>query len=136
VPQFKDYPVAERYAGKTAPLVLTRDSRMYRTMLRDAADKRPNFAGHYILATWGCGAGCVMGYVIDAKTGVIRSLPFTICCWPFDVGDNFEPVDFRLDSKLIIFTGARNEKGNGTYYYKFEHDRFVPVREIEKPAHN
>src|SRR4051794_26520256 len=70
VPHFKDYPAAEIYKGSTAPLVLARDDFTFKTRLRWAAkNQKPNFAGHYILTSWGCGAECVMGAVIDAKTG-------------------------------------------------------------------
>ncbi|HEU4872788.1 MAG TPA: hypothetical protein VFT44_06795 [Pyrinomonadaceae bacterium] len=71
VPQFKDYPVTESYMGKTAPVVLTRDDRMFRTRLKEASKEKPNFAGRYILTAWGCGTTCLMGGVIDAKTGKV-----------------------------------------------------------------
>lgn len=128
-PQFEEYPVTKQYEGRNAPLVLSPKSRMYRTRLKDASTKKPNFAGRYILTTWGCGMECLMGAVIDAKTGKIYQLPFTICCWGDDVGDNFEPIEFRLDSKLIVFSGARNEQegDSGKHFYKFENNRFVPI---------
>jgi len=49
VPQFKDYPVRETYTGKTAPVVLMRNDRRWRTVLREAWKEKPNFAGGYIL---------------------------------------------------------------------------------------
>ncbi|HAF21422.1 MAG TPA: hypothetical protein DCK93_00685, partial [Blastocatellia bacterium] len=70
LPHFKDYPASEMYKGATAPLVLTRADQTFKTRLRWAAkNQKPNFAGHYILTSWGCGAECVMGAVIDARTG-------------------------------------------------------------------
>ena len=134
-PRFRDYPVPETYRGKTAPLVLTRDDRVFRTRLRWAAKNlQPNFAGHYILTTWGCGTSCLMGAVIDAKTGRVHWWDFSVCCWGYDVDDNFQPIEIRLDSKLIVFSGARNEKEGdvGTHFYKFENGRFVHVRTILK----
>lgn len=80
-PRFEDYPTTGVYKGKNTPLALTRDDRTYRTRLREAAAEKPNFAGHYILAAWGCGAECVMGAVIDANTGRVSWFPHTICCW-------------------------------------------------------
>jgi len=67
VPRFKDYPVSERYSGQNAPLVLKRDDMRFRTRLREAAKAKPNFAGHYILTAWGCGAQCLMGAVIGGS---------------------------------------------------------------------
>src|ERR1044071_985780 len=133
IPRFRDYPVSETYRGKTAPLVLTRDDRIFRTRLRWAAQNlKPNFAGRYILTTWGCGTSCLMGAVIDARTGRVHWWDFSICCWGYDVDENFQPIEIRLDSKLIIFSGARNEKEGdvGTHFYKFESGRFVHVRTI------
>src|SRR5215210_1857780 len=114
VPQFKDFQVKEQYSGKTHALVLSREARMFRTRLREAAKGKPNFAGHYIVVKWGCGSACVEGAIIDAKTGRVYMLPATLCCWTAMVDDNFDPVEFRLNSRLIIFSGARNEReGDG-----------------------
>ena len=48
--------------------------------------------------------------------------------------DNFRPIEFRLNSKLIVFSSARNEKDdNGVHFYKFENGRFVHLRSVLKP---
>lgn len=136
VPQFKDFQVKEQYRGTTHALLLTREARMFRTRLREAAKGKPNFAGRYIVATWGCGSACVEGAVIDAKTGRVYMLPATLCCWTAMVDDNFNPVEFRLNSRLIIFSGARNEREGdvAAHYYKFENNRFVFLRSIKMAA--
>jgi hypothetical protein len=125
-PKFKDYPVKEIYQGKNAPIALTRDDRMFRTRLSNAAQAKPNFAGHYIVTAWGCGAECLMGAAIDAKTGKVHWWDFSVCCW----NDNVQkPIDFRLDSALIVFSGLRNEEGSkGPHYYKIENGRFIQLR--------
>lgn len=97
-PTFKHFPAGKIYQGPTAPLVLARKDRTFKTRLQWAAKHlKPNFAGHYILTTWGCGAECLMGAVIDAKTGKVYWWNFTICCWPLDKGDKFGPIAFRPD---------------------------------------
>src|SRR5688572_27905237 len=78
-PQFKDYPPHGKYVGKNAAVIIRRDDRMFRTRLKEAAQEQPNFAGHYILTAWGCGAGCLIGAVIDANTGRVYWFPHTIC---------------------------------------------------------
>jgi hypothetical protein len=133
LPHFRDYPVSEVYVGKTAPLILKRDDRMFKTRLREAAkNQKPNFAGHYILTAWGCGTSCLMGAIIDAKTGRVHWWDFTICCWGFEVDDKFEPIEIRINSRLIVFSGARNEKEGdvGAHFYKFERSRFVHIRSV------
>jgi hypothetical protein len=133
-PQFKDFPANGQYAGKNAPVIITGKDRMYRTRLREAAQEQPNFAGHYILTTWGCGAECLTGAVIDANTGKVYWLPDTICCWnEIERDGSFTPVVFRLNSRLIVFTGLRNERegDQGAHYYKFDGARFRFIRTIK-----
>jgi hypothetical protein len=137
IPQFKDFPVKSEYAGKNAPVIITADGRMYRTRLREAAQEKPNFAGHYILAAWGCGAGCLMGAVIDANTGKVHWLPHTICCWnEIERDDGFSPIVFRLNSRLIVFTGLRNERDGdqGAHFYEFDETEFKFIRTIKSTA--
>ena len=135
VPQFKDFPVDEAFVGKNAPVIITRDDRMFRTRIREAARGKPNFAGHYIVTTWGCGTSCLMGAAIDAKTGKVYWWNFSVCCWN-DIDENFRPIEFRLNSRLIVFSGVRNEKegDDGAHFYKFEKGRFVHVRSVSKPG--
>lgn len=99
-------------------------SLQYATVLRDAARRTPNFAGHYVLASWGCGASCIMSAAIDAKTGTVTWLPFTVCCWEANIG---EPLEFRPNSRLLIVHGSRDEQGSGIHYYNFEKRQFSEV---------
>ncbi|HEX7333686.1 MAG TPA: hypothetical protein VF290_19450, partial [Pyrinomonadaceae bacterium] len=113
--------------GKNAPVIITRADRMFRTRLKEAAQEKPNFAGHYILTAWGCGAGCLMGAAIDANTGKVYWFPHTICCWnETERDDNFNPIEFRLSSRLVVFTGLRNERegDQGAHFYEFDGKRF------------
>jgi hypothetical protein len=125
-PQFEDFPT-HSYTGKPASVQLHgARSRMYASRLRLAARQPVNFSGRYILATWGCGASCVMGAAIDAKTGSVAWLPFTVCCWNLEIT---EPLEFRRDSHLLIVHGSLDEKGSGSgiHYYDFDGRRFAPI---------
>ncbi len=126
-PDFADFPATARFEGKPAPVrLVTTQARKYRTMLRDGARDGPNFAGRYTIAQWGCGAGCVQFAIIDAKTGDVYFPPFyvAIVADPDVKMDQIpEPLQFKPDSKLLIVSGARNEKGGGTYYYKWDNNR-------------
>jgi len=134
VPRFSDYSVSETHIGQNASIVLKRDDMMYRSRLREAAKEKPNFAGHFIIAAWGCGAQCLMGAVINAKTGRVNWIPHTTCCWGTEVDERFEPIEFRLNSRLIVFSGLRDEKegDDGAHLYKFENGRFVYLRSVLK----
>lgn len=123
VPQFQDHP-AQIYTGRVrAPNISSHpDASTYRTRIKNAAKGRVNFAGQYILDSWGCGANCLMGVVINARTGRVAFLPGTVCCW--DV-DRDSPMDYRTDSNLIIFNGLINEEEpKAKHYYEFRGGRF------------
>jgi hypothetical protein len=129
LPRFEEYPAAVEAVKKPAQARISdAQSRKYRTQLREASRHAPDFAGHYILATWGCGASCVMAAAIDAKTGSVISLPFTVSNWPLEVT---EPLDYKANSRLLIVRGSRDEKGNGIYYYEFAGHSFKLLSETE-----
>jgi hypothetical protein len=70
-PRFEEYPVTDIFHGiPAAPKLTTPMERLYRTRIREGVTKGigvmkegieqagPNFAGHYIVVTWGCGSPC------------------------------------------------------------------------------
>jgi hypothetical protein len=131
-PQFENYPTKPDVIAKNAEVrIAGRMERAYVTRLRFAAKQKPNFAGHYILTAWGCGAACLVPVAIDAKTGVVVWLNFSVCCWPLQVK---EPLEFKLNSSLLIVRGSRNEEGQGTYYYLLKDQEFVLLKAEEKPS--
>jgi hypothetical protein len=129
IPTFEDCPAVVETINKPARVILTKDSRGFATRIKRAAGEPINFAGRFIFGTWGCGAGCIMGTVIDAKTGAVTMLPFMVSNWPLEVT---EPLSFRKDSCLLVIQGSRNEKGQGKYYYKFESNNFKLVHANEE----
>jgi hypothetical protein len=130
-PQFAAYPAPATYTGRCLlpKLVPQTPAWQFRTRIREVARQRPNFAGHYVLATWGCGAECVSYVIVDTTSGQVYFDDLTICCWGMDVADSFQPVDFRLTSRLIIFNGLLREVGNsGPHYYKFQDGHLLALR--------
>lgn len=126
--KFEDYSVQKIPQVKKAKLKLSGNDLHFKTRLKKAYQDAPNFAGKYILTTWGCGAECIMGGLIETTTGKVFLIPFTLCCWDslIDVEENFKPIDYRLDSSLIIFHGVRNENGGEAahFYYNFQNNKF------------
>ena len=133
-PSFSDYPVKDVFlASPTAPILNTRVARMLRTMLRNEAKSGPNFAGHFTLARWGCGAGCISWAIIDAANGVVWFPPFTVSD-AFDLSDPElaqHSIDFKINSELIVANGARNELGAGKYYYRWHDNKLSLLHSIE-----
>ena len=135
IPQFAAYPASPAYHGRNAePKLSTPEERTFRPRLREAARERPNFAGRYILTTWGCGTSCVMGAVIDAQSGRVTFLPATVCCWSTSVDDGFRPVEARSTSRLIVLSGLLDEKGTmGSHFFIFDGHSFTRLTTIEMP---
>jgi hypothetical protein len=107
-------------AQPVAPRILDRAQRRYATALR-SAPARPDFAGHYTLATWGCGASCVMAAAIDRVSGAVVMLPFRVSDWPLE---REEPFDYQPDSRLLVVHGRRNEGVAGVFRYELAGGRF------------
>jgi hypothetical protein len=129
LPRFEDYPASGRLAGKPAPAkIVGKRARLFRTMLRENAARGPNFAGHYTLATWGCGSDCKSLAIIDARTGGVHFLPqlLHVLRVPFQAE---EPLQFRPDSRLLIVVGDRNlAGGEGKYFYEWVNNRLRLIR--------
>ena len=69
-----------------------------------------------------------MTAAVNAKTGAVVMLPFTVSNWPLDVT---EPLSFRKDSCLLVIQGSRNERGKGIYYYDFNGTSFKLIKADE-----
>jgi hypothetical protein len=133
LPRFEDCLVAVQSKPASAPRLKFADAqgKKYKTVIRDAASEPVNFAGHYVLTTWGCGAGCVMAAAIDTQSGRVTSLPFTTSDWPTNVT---EPLAWRANSCLLVVRGSRNEGSeHGTYYYAFDGKTFKLRANVSDP---
>ena len=132
VPRFEDFPVTEKFAGKPAPVkLLTAEARRYRMVIREGAREGPNFAGHFTIVTWGCGAGCVQFAIVDARTGLVYSPRFYVAArthFDEETDQPDEPLQFRIDSKLLIVSGSPNEKNDGMYYYSWDGKRLALIK--------
>ena len=118
-PQFGHYPAVRHY-GTNADVDLSGPAWNYRTRLRRAAQLKPNFGGRYIVVEWGCGTECVTGAIIDAQTGKVTFLPFNVCCSKSS-DPNFSAIEFRIDSRLIIFSGMLSESTPiAKHFYLFD----------------
>jgi hypothetical protein len=133
-----------------APILATAEQTRYRTRIREAAryghgvrasgdseklmdGPGPNFAGHYIVVTWGCGSQCVMGAIVDLKTGIVYDPPLSgVGSELYIPLDNLSAMktEYRPDSSLMIFRDAcRNFRTEcGTYYFNWRDNKFSLVK--------
>jgi hypothetical protein len=122
-PTFEQYPATELFRAKPhAPVLRTRLDHIFRTAIREAVADGTNFAGHYVLASWGCGSGCMQFVVVNAVSGDVTDPPFRAVYfhyshhankkWPdFDATgrwwcDENDLVTGRLDSRMLVVEGC------------------------------
>lgn len=107
---FAEYP-AKELPVVAPPSIVRLDSsqaRSFRTAIRDASKEKPNFAGHYRIATWGCGTDCRGFAIIDLLTGKVTT-PKGIETISGVMGNDDPRLDFRADSQLLVISGQINE---------------------------
>jgi len=136
--KFMDFAVAADFHGKpAAPILTTKTQRMFRTAIREAAAKGPNFAGHYTIAEWGCGSGCMSSVVVDAVSGKVFATPFRTLSMPLpesEGGHEYQGAVYQLKSRLLIADGCPEEANCGTYYYEWNDNKFKRLRFDPAPA--
>lgn len=140
-PRFGDYPVkpAEIDTGLSAGIRFPIASISAEENVGEIEHRKADFAGHFIIAGGYalCGTGCLTIVIVDARTGKIYDVPFTIenCCGknrnPGWLHDNEPCIEYKLQSKLLVIRGARNEKGWGTYFYTWNNNRLKLIRALE-----
>ena len=120
-PQFSDYPVNQIFREKAVPPVITKQFRFFRTMIRRGASSEVEFAGHYTIPRWGCGANCNGFVIVDSVSGKIyeglyvTGLPLR---WLEQEGiDDMDRMEFHPNSGLLKISGCPNESNCGLYDY-------------------
>ncbi|RKH03040.1 hypothetical protein D7X32_15090 [Corallococcus carmarthensis] len=106
--------------------------KLYRTRLRQAAARGVTFGGQYAVMISGCGTECILGFVIDAKTGHVMPLPAS--------GEDYRQLQlaFRPDSRWMraIWMGG-NESGAETCVLRdfvLDKGTFRPVKDEVLPG--
>jgi hypothetical protein len=140
-PSFTQYGAKVEKAGNVrVNLRSHKDASMFRTNLRNAAKEGVNFAGHYILTTWGCGTNCSQSAIIDARNGrvffprILAGAGFGFC----DLPDDTEPLVYRANSRLLVLSGFKggdldSENGRcGIYYLEWTGTNFRQVKFVQK----
>ncbi|HEY0078651.1 MAG TPA: hypothetical protein VGB73_08395 [Pyrinomonadaceae bacterium] len=149
-PRFEDYRVVV-WRGSVAPLKMRshRLARSYRTIIREQrAEAGINFAGHYTFVSAGCGTGCSINGIIDARTGRAY-FPRELTGWTISIGDYQlqEGEDdfrvFRSDSRLLKIVGRPNtgrmgeerQGASGVYYYEWANNRLRLLKVIRAASY-
>lgn len=143
-PNFEQFGVFEKYEEKSNSINFEHNefAQRFKTHLLDASEQQANFAGHYIVTTWGCGTQCRVISLIDKKTGNVfndRQLSNVInssagdANYPSDVINQLHSfsLDFNIDSNLMIVWGCVGDECSssteGVSYFLWEHDKFRKI---------
>jgi len=108
------------------------EAKRYRTVLREGAAGGPNFAGHYAVVSWGCGASCNDMAIVDTRSGKVTFDKRIRDNYSGHVGVfNFESS--RINSRLLVIAGMpqEDEARDGVTYFEWTGSslkliRFVP----------
>ena len=120
--KFEDFSVSGTDGGPSRRPVLDTPSKMeFRTRIRAAAASPPNFAGGFVLSTWGCGTGCQQFVIVNPHTGYVFMAPFAPQGGEtmYADGESWERIDWRPNSRLIIVNGkvTNDEKEPDAHHY-------------------
>jgi hypothetical protein len=112
---FTAYPAGPVYTGPHAAPDLTEPQNYdFRTRIRAASHKTPNFAGRWVLVNWGCGTGCNDGRLVNTATGTVLSLPAAVISGtlPEPTADVYT---YTRESRLLIVNGHDGESDTTPY---------------------
>ena len=119
-PKFEDYP-AVKMDRSSAPLQLKGKERRYRTKLKEAYAKGPNFAGYLTVAVIGFGTGPRCSYIMDHRTGRVIQNPPGVESTDEGMFVSFAEPSHQLNSNLLIISPL----------YKYMYRQFVEERAID-----
>lgn len=101
---FSAYPAQVENITLKGPLTGANDQIRAKVAWVKAKAQKPNFAGHYVLDSYGCGTGCMATVLVDLRTGAVYSAPF------------HEPTNgeksYRADSRLVEYSKYGYLKAN------------------------
>ncbi|SOD18376.1 hypothetical protein [Pedobacter xixiisoli] len=133
---FERYKVDAQKIPVHAPIDWTSypEAKDFRTRIIEAyKTDEVDFAGYYVMSIFGCGAGCIMGFMVDVRDGKIYDLPLgeeNSCLFAEDRAMG------NLKSRLFIASICKEKLEDKKVYYKaylWNEDK-KEFEEVEKAA--
>ncbi len=118
-PKFEDYP-AVKMDRPSAPLQLKGKQRRYRTVLKEAYAKGPNFAGYLSVVVIGFGTGSRWSYIMDHRTGRVIQNPPGVAVSDEGMFESCREPAHQLNSNLLVISPI----------YQYMYRQFVEERAI------
>lgn len=104
-----------------------KNARRFRTRLRQAARKGPQFAGTQAVATWGCGTMCQQLALIDARTGRVVFGPNAALGYRYSIGSRLLIVNPR-ETIQEVYGDKPRPKWLMTRYYLWQRGKLVALK--------
>lgn len=115
---FTKYAVEVQELVNKAPLDFSSypEAKFFKTRITEAYNQGTSidFGGHYIGTIFGCGASCIMGFMVDVRDGKIYDLPLgeqNMCFWDIDKAIS------KSDSRLFISAICKENENSKTANY-------------------
>lgn len=91
-----DNRVTEKFDGTPKPVdfITTPEAKTFYTMITKAVALGTNFAGHFTVASWGCGADCFGYAIVDTKTGEIITYS--------GANANYHLRSYSLENRILV----------------------------------
>ncbi|MBK5295166.1 MAG: hypothetical protein JJE04_26265 [Acidobacteriia bacterium] len=136
LPTFERFRVARVNPGKpVTPYLRSEKDPIRREKIKEGAKAGTNFAGHFTIAEWECGATCRSMALIDTRNGTVHDGPFnTLGLLPgflYEGKYRLEhltatPLTYKIHSGLLIVRGCpeNQEKDCASYFYEWAGTRF------------
>ena len=129
--KFSDYPVSI-FTGKNATMILNKDTRTFRTRFGYLKNEKPNYAGHYVVDTFGCGGGCIAGMAFNVKTGETQFLPFGALSGCYRDGKYIDQdYEYKVESRLLVSTGMHDGDESCSVKYYVEEKGKIKLKKTE-----
>ena len=131
--KFESYPADIIDVSSTPKLKLhSKHARQYKTMIAEAASEPANFAGHYRVATWGCGTDCHGFAILNKLTGDVYTLP-SVNYVVGVMGNDDERIAYKPNSRLLVLTGTLNddELSEGQYFYVWKGEMLIFLKKLK-----
>ncbi|MCX2493224.1 hypothetical protein OQX63_07055 [Pedobacter sp. PF22-3] len=115
---FERYQVDAEKVTKHAPIDWTSypEAKDFKTRITEAYTTiEVDFAGYYVVSVFGCGASCIMGFMVDVRDGKIYDLPLgeeNSCLFAEDSAMG------NLKSRLFIAGVCKENADDKKVYYK------------------
>lgn len=102
---FSKYP-AEIYTGKISSIDYTSspDAKTYKTKISQSLKNGVNFAGKYIIVSFGCGGGCLYSLLVNAQTGKVSDFPIG--------GENYPMLNLSYKKSSTLLLSSHQEDGD------------------------